>query len=538
MKFWIKNQEGVRLKKPVLSLVLSLSIANLVSAEESARCIEESRESTFAEASARCALPKHDDPEAAVVETVSVLNEDTPVAHTEISGDKNLTDARPWRAPDYSGQESALGYGKDAFATPPGMEHQVQFWMDIYTKYSTEQGVVHDAENIDLVYEVVDFTDIVSNGALTIGAKEKMKQKRVDEVKKKYVAILEKLENVKSESELTDAKEKSIWKYLSTVDEPNKYREAMQKGRMRFQLGQKDRMQNAIFFSGRYLEEMEKIFRQANMPIELTRLVFVESSFNVLARSKVGASGLWQIMPYTARPYRYISASVDNRNAPFEATKLATRLLRDNYRMLDSWPLAVTGWNHGPTGVRKMTESYKTRNIVELVESVRSRKSFGFASRNFYASFLAALEVERNASKYFQKVTWSQPLKAESFKLPTTIKYKELVSWFGNDDEKAQVFNPHLTHQVRKNGRPIPAQTHVYVPTESYSQVLTQLARKDRNMASAAKETAEQIYKVSRGDTLFGIAKEFGIRVRDLLHHNNMDSASTLLPGQVLKIPH
>ncbi len=527
------------MKKTVFLIAFGLLISNLVSAEESARCIEESSERTFADAATRCAIQRPEpDADAVMAATVSPLNEDTPVVHTEISGDKSLTDSRAWRAPSYANQEKTLGYSSTAFGIPKGMEKQVQFWMDIYTKYGTDSGVVHDSENVDLVYEVVDFKDIVSNGGLTVGAKEKLKQKRVDEVKKKYIAMLEKLENIKSENDLSNEKERMVWKYMNALDEPNKFQEAMQKNRMRFQLGQSDRMQAAIFFSGRYLEDMEKIFRESGLPIELTRLAFVESSFNVLARSKVGASGLWQIMPYTARPYRYISAAVDNRNSPLEATKLATKLLRDNYRMLDSWPLAVTGWNHGPTGVRKMTESYKTRNIVELVENVRSRKSFGFASRNFYASFLAALEVEKNADKYYSKVTWSHPLKAQALKVPAVVKYKELLAWFDNDDEKAQVFNPHLTKQVRKQGRPIPIHTLVFVPTEKYSNVLVSLARKDRSVAAAAKETAEQIYKVTRGDTLAGIAKEFGVRVRDILHHNDMDSASKLLPGQILKIPH
>lgn len=527
------------MKKFVLFLLLTLSVSNLVSAEESARCIEESSEMTFANASARCAYPKAEvDLEAVMAATVSPLNEDTPTVHTEISGDKNLSESRVWRAPSYTNQDKALGYSSTAFAVPKGMEKQVQFWVDIYTNYGTDQGVVHDSENIDLIYEVVNFKDIVSNGGLTTGAKEKMKQQRVDEIKKKYTNMLEKIQYVRSEADLSNEKEKMVWKYMNALEEPNKFQEAMQKNRMRFQLGQRDRMQEAIFFSGRYLEEMERIFREANMPVELTRLAFVESSFNVLARSKVGASGLWQIMPYTAKPYRYISAAVDNRNSPIEATKLATKLLRDNYRMLDSWPLAVTGWNHGPTGVRKMTESYKTRSIVELVENVRSRKSFGFASRNFYASFLAAIEVEKNALKLFPKVSWSYPLKAKSLKVPVVIKYKELLAWFGNDDEKAQVFNPHLTKQVRKQGRPIPVQTLVFVPSEKYSSVLVSLARKDRAIAAVVKETTSQIYKVSRGDTLIGIAKEFGVRLRDLLTHNDIDSASTLMQGQILKIPH
>ncbi|MEK2646657.1 lytic transglycosylase domain-containing protein [Bdellovibrio sp. BCCA] len=348
-------------------------------------------------------------------------------------------ESRPWRAPVFKDQNSALGYKEDAFAIPKGMEKQVQFWIDIYTKYSTNQGVIHDAENVETVYEVVDLTGLTT---------EREKQKKVDEVK-------------------------SIIGLKLTKEE---------KDRLRFQLGQKDRMQDAIFYSGRYIEDMEKIFRDANMPIELTRLAFVESSFNIMARSKVGASGIWQIMPYTARPYRMISPVVDKRNHPLEATKLAAKLLRQNYNMLDSWPLAVTGYNHGPTGVLKMTKSYETRELGELVQNVKSRKSFGFASRNFYASFLAALEVEKNAGKYFGSVVWSKPFNSQDLKLPVSVKYKEIVSWFDGDDEKAQMYNPHLTQKARK-GTPIPAHTVIAIPKDKYNIALISLARKNRTVA-------------------------------------------------------
>lgn len=487
-------------------------------------------------------VPAEEAPPAATDEPLfstnaSPLDEDNPVGATAVSGDRNLTDARPWREPSYAHQEKALGYGSETFSIPKGMEKQVQFWVDIYTKYSTDQGVIHDSENIDLIYEVIDFRDIVNNGGLTVRAKEKLKQKRVRDAEKRYAAMLEYFRTVKSVDEISGEREKRIWTYFESVDEPNKFREAARKNRLRFQLGQKDRMQAAIFFSGRYLEDMESIFRENDLPIELTRLAFVESSFNILARSRVGASGLWQIMPYTARPYRYITSSVDNRNSPLEATRLAVRLLRDNYRMLESWPLAVTGWNHGPTGVRKMTNTYKTRDLVDLVENVRSRKSFGFASRNFYASFLAALDVEKNAKKYFSQVSWSQPLKAKTFKLPVAIKYKELLAWFGGDDEKTQVFNPHLTKFVRKNGRSIPARTTILVPEEKYSVILVALGQKDRVVASAVSEEKDRTYKVEPGDTLIGIAKEYGIKVQDLLSQNGIESASKLLPGQLLRIP-
>lgn len=354
-----------------------------------------------------------------------------------------LPESRNWRAPIYKNQDNALGYNSRAFATPKGMEKQVQFWVDVYSKYTSEQGILHDSDNVEKIYQIVDLKGLKT---------DRERQKKIDIVKKE---ISDKL-NLSKE----------------------------QRSNLRFQLGQKDRMQTAIFYSGRYIEDMEKIFRENKLPVELVRLVFVESSFNINARSKVGASGMWQIMPYTARPYRMISSSVDKRNHPMEATRFAARLLRSNYNMLESWPLAVTGYNHGPTGVAKMTKKYKSRDLSYLVDNVSSRQSFGFASRNFYACFLAALEVERNANTYFGGVLWSKQLDSQDLKLPKAIKYKDLVKWFDGDHQKAQVFNPHLTYQVIKKGLAIPTKTVVALPKDKYNIALISLAHKGRTIAS------------------------------------------------------
>ncbi|HEY8270840.1 MAG TPA: lytic transglycosylase domain-containing protein, partial [Pseudobdellovibrionaceae bacterium] len=400
----------------------------------------------------------------------------TPLVQTDVGGGKTLTGNRAFRPPDYSGQDGVLGYGPEAFAIPKGMERSVGFWMDIYSKYTTDQGLIHDTENLDIIYTQIDFKDIVNDESLNRFQKERRKQKLVEDKKKEFVEMLHKLDKVESPEGLNEA-EKKVWNLFLNNTEPHKFREAAQKSRIRFQLGQKDRMQSAIFFSGRYIEEMEKIFHEAGLPIELTRLVFVESSFNVLARSKVGASGLWQIMRYTARPYHMMNDAVDLRNHPMSATKLASRLMKDNFNLLRAWPLAMTGYNHGPTGVRKLTEKYKTRELPELIQNVKSSRSFGFASRNFYACFLAVLEVEKNALKYFPKIVWSQPLDAEEIKLPVSVKYKDLLSWFEGNSEKAEVFNPHLSRQTRRGSLAIPAKTLISIPKDRYNQALISLAR-------------------------------------------------------------
>lgn len=490
----------------------------------------------------RSEIPKAEESEDS--QFVQVTDEDTPVDHDEIVGEKNLTASRPWKAPDYSGQENALGYSSEAFAVPKGLEIQVQFWKDIYAKYHSDQGVIHDADYIDLIYEVIDFSYISSRNDLTAGQKQAAKKRMVKDAKNRVIALLEELSKT-TEPEKLSPEKKKIWDYFTKIEGKDKFLAASKKNRLRFQLGQRDRVIQGIYFSGRYIEEFEKIFKDAGLPIELVRLPFVESSFNVLARSKVGASGLWQIMPYTMKGFMKRDLSIDLRNHPVEATKLAAKLMRNNYNLLQSWPLAMTGYNHGPNGVLKLTRKFQSRDIGELV----AQKAFGFASRNFYASYLAILEVSNNAPKYLGNVAWSEPLESVDIKTKLPIKYSDILRWFDKDDLKAQVFNPHITKIARNNKRSIPPGFVISVPKSKLEVVkkefetqanlkAAQLAGGDiRTPSNATAETQSTPYKVRRGDSLKKIASEFGVSESEIIGLNNLSRKNKLRAGQIIQIP-
>ncbi|NJL24199.1 MAG: hypothetical protein HC902_02790 [Calothrix sp. SM1_5_4] len=98
-----------------------------------------------------------------------------------------------WAAPDFTGQEKALGWTPSAFDVPKGMEERVQFWKDIYSKYTSEQGVIHDSKYVHLVYDTVDFSDISASKDLGPRAQQKARKKRVDDKKKEIVARLSRL---------------------------------------------------------------------------------------------------------------------------------------------------------------------------------------------------------------------------------------------------------------------------------------------------------------------------------------------------------
>jgi LysM repeat protein len=335
-----------------------------------------------------------------------------------------------------------------------------------------------------------------------------------------------------------------IYNLFADDTDVNKFKNAAQKGRLRFQLGQRDKFIQGIYYSGRYLRDMEKVFHEAGLPIEITRLPFVESSFNVKARSRVGASGIWQFMRYTGRKFMRVSGTSDERNDPMKATRAAARMLRINYEMLQNWPLAITGYNHGPAGVARMVKKYKTEDISELVDERNGR--FGFASANFFASFLAAVHVEREAEKYFGKVYWDSPVDTEEVIAERPVNKKMLLTWFNGDLEKAKEHNLHLTRTFWAGYGSLGKKDFVRVPAAQAAAVRADIqkgpSREEVVLASAGGGSSDTVqgldyYVIGPGETLSEIASQFGMSTSKLLDINDIDNPRRIRAGQKIMVP-
>lgn len=305
--------------------------------------------------------------------------------------------------------------------------------------------MIHDAKYIDKVYQVID----------------RVSGSKVALAKRHWTAVLlsihRKLKNPSDPKNALTPEEQKVVTMYQDVNEPNKFLNAAHRKRLRFQLGQSNRFIEGLENSGRYLPQVEEIFRKRGLPLELTRLPFVESGFNIRARSKVGASGIWQFMRSTGRLFLQIDDSVDERNDPVRAADAAARLLKQNYDSLRSWSLAVTAYNHGRKGMMRAVRKVGSQELEDVVESYRSR-SFGFASSNFFTCLLAAVEVEKNADKYFGgKVVREKPMEAYEVRLPQSIGFRPLVRFLKLDARTVREMNPALTDAVYRGGRPIPA---------------------------------------------------------------------------------
>lgn len=454
------------------------------------------------------------------------------------------TEGTPWAPSSYTEHEE--------FNCPKNLSKAVNFWVKVYTEYQSHQGILHDVDNLNVVYEKVDFEFIDKNSELTDHQKAKAREHLVEGRKKQLIQSLKKIAAGTPESEWSDA-EKALSALWEKEGGRDAIKEAADAGRLRFQLGQSDRIKEAIFLSGRYLPMMERVFKEEGVPTQLTRLVFVESSFNIFAKSKVGASGLWQIMPSAARGRLRINRVVDLRNHPEEATKLAAKMLKFNYQMLGAWPLAVTGYNHGPYGVKRLVERNQTSDIGELIETGEGRR-FGFASRNFFASFLAVLEVESKAGEFFPGIHRAAPLETEELKLSKRIYFRDLVKIFEGDRTRTQLFNPHFQTPVYQDKLPLDKKSLAMIPVgkkeeaekllssmEDREPVLAQEAKrrsagKIRGLASIKGKKDTTVYRVNKGDTLYQISRQFGVSIQSILSSNDLKGPKRIRPGQVLII--
>ncbi|MEK7691712.1 MAG: lytic transglycosylase domain-containing protein, partial [Bdellovibrionota bacterium] len=324
------------------------------------------------------------------------------------------------------------------FTLDGDLKRNVDFWISINTKYFTNQGLVHDAKNVDIVYEILDFNS---------GEKNKLIRASKKRYRELLLALHKKQAKGPVDVQSLSADEKRVYTLFLRVPERDKFLDAAHRRRLRFQLGQRDRFVVGLRESGRYLPWMEEIFRKRGLPVELTRLPFVESSFNVQARSKVGASGIWQFMRSTGRLFLKINTQIDERNDPMRATEAAAELLRVNFQSLGSWPLAVTAYNHGRQGLMRAVRKVGSDDIEDIVDEYRSR-SFGFASSNFYSELVAAIEIERNAERYFGPIERAKPMRTYEFKRPDEIRFKDLVELLRLDRTQVVTLNPGLMDSV------------------------------------------------------------------------------------------
>ena len=288
------------------------------------------------------------------------------------------------------------------FTIPEGLRERASFWFDVYTRYGDAEHIVHHVRFPWVIYRVIDTTETLlhSKGPLWLRRDrgEKMAKAQAAEIR----ATLKRLAARKSYDHLPPL-ERELFEKLKVIPGPRRQILQQAAGNVRSQLGQRDFFERGLVNSSRYLLYMEEEFKLRGLPTELTRVPFVESSFNEAAFSRVGASGVWQIMPRTGKSYMLVTPTIDERNSPLKATIGAARLLRSYYKATGTWALAITGYNNGIGNIQKAIKNARSRDLTEIIARYH-RGDFKFASSNYFTCFLAALYAEKYNELIFKDV--------------------------------------------------------------------------------------------------------------------------------------
>ena len=317
------------------------------------------------------------------------------------------------------------------FPRPSVIEPNVKFWVDVFATYGERDFIVLDREHVWRIYQVLHLPGEGSPSRIDIDSVN-------DYLKSKFTNILNRLASGQTPADYEELQVASLFKGEPT----SAY--AMAAQNLRVQEGMRERFREALLRSRYYRSTMERTFSEAGLPPELVVLAEVESGFYNQARSTAGAVGIWQFTRGTGRQFMRITRYHDDRLDPDTETEAAARLLRSNYLTFGNWPLAITAYDYGSAGMAQAAEQY-AGDYARIIRNYDG-PHFGFASKNYYPEFLAALQINEFEDIYFPNIRYDEappPAPVRTDFVPARITHRRLL-------RRAAYHRRHRSHRHRR----------------------------------------------------------------------------------------
>lgn len=280
-----------------------------------------------------------------------------------------------------------------------------------------------------------------------------------------------------------------------------------------------------------YFPMIETILEAHNVPEELKYLAVIESALNPLARSRVGAGGLWQFMPGTARLYGLkINSLIDERSDPIKSTEAAARYLSDLFVIYKDWNLVIAAYNCGPGNVNKaMRRSGGKRDYWKIYPYLPSE------TRSYVPTFLAANFVMYYHDYYNicpNQVTL--PLHSDTIQVRGLVSYDDLSKALDISKKELRLLNPQYRRDL------VPGHIRPSSLRLPNSAIYTFLELQDSIVQATASVTETpiplvKIHRVRSGENLGVIARKYRVSVKSLKRWNHL-RGSMIRIGQKLKI--
>lgn len=275
--------------------------------------------------------------------------------------------------------------------------------------------------------------------------------------------------------------------------------------------------------SGRYMGLFREALKREGMPPDLVHLVFVESGFNVHAKSVSNAVGPWQFLRSTGKLWGLtVNQWVDERKDPEKATVAAARYLRHLYTIFGDWPLALASYNAGEGTVLRAIKKQGTTNYWDL--------RLPRQTEEYVPQFMAVLAITRDPEKYgFDSVELEEPMNFDELALKGSVDLRAVARLAGCSYDQLKALNPAV------KGYAAPAKdgvSMIRVPRGSAEQVIAAL---QGGVALPAVDLTVK-HTVRRGETIQKIANQYHVDATRLAKDNGLSRSRPLRRGSVLTI--
>lgn len=301
-------------------------------------------------------------------------------------------------------------------------------------------------------------------------------------------------------------------------------------------------LQRLMNLSDFYFPMFEQELDKHNLPLELKYLSIVESALNPRARSRVGATGLWQFMYPTGRMYGMeVTSYVDERSDPLKATESAAKYLGSLYNMFNNWDLALASYNAGPGRV-----SNAIRRSGGETNYWKMRHNLPRETAGYVPAFLATMYIFEFAEEHGFKLPKSGlPFyETDTIHVKQTLRFTDISELLDIPVEELQFLNPSykldiIPYVEGKNyylRLPIDV-LGVFASNEDlvYAYIDSKAEKNNKPNPEFYSQEEQITYRVRSGDFLGKIANQYGVTVNNIKSWNNLRS-NNLSIGQRLII--
>ncbi|MBU2949640.1 LysM peptidoglycan-binding domain-containing protein [Tamlana agarivorans] len=299
-------------------------------------------------------------------------------------------------------------------------------------------------------------------------------------------------------------------------------------------------LQRLINLSAFYFPMFETELDKHNIPLEIKYLAVVESALKPRAKSRVGATGLWQFMYTTGKNYGlHVSSYVDERSDPIMSTEAAAKYLSRLYDIFDDWDLALAAYNSGPGNVNKaIRRSGGYKNYWNI------RHNLPRETAGYLPAFLANMYI----FEYAEAHGFTKPNPEIAYFQTDTVKVKHMITLdhvskvTGTPIEELKFLNPSYKLDIIpyvKNEDYVlrlPIEVvgkFVNNEVEVYHYAKTEFNKREKPLPQYSKASSKITYRVKSGDYLGKIARRYSVRISDIkrwngLRSNNIDIGQRL----------